>query len=394
MPRCECCAAQHLERPTCLTGSFSCLKARFPATYDSIFPFIRYSRTYINELDNEVDKLKRVFNPYLYGYAFEVKANRFGCYTARKHMTLGRFSHGSLHVMPNSRTVYMTDLTAGENVGGGLFKFEADNPTDLSSGTLYAAKFTAESSGSLRFHVEWLELGRNSDSELASIAARTTFSDIFDHTEFGSRTECPGDYIAVNIKSTPECLILREGMEREAAFLETRRYAAYLGATTEFGHLRGIVFDSESQQLFMSIQRIESQDEITLQNALGSPDHVAISLARCGCLYRLLVEGNGDDVVAMRPFFCGTGNIGTDIENRCNREVLANPSDIAVIPGWFKQLIEFKIKHWIGTVAPCYNVVWDLVILNTMVVQMSCSSYCVPIWCNNTGIADWNKLEI
>src|SRR5690606_40840621 len=73
-------------------------------------------------------------NPYDYGYIVEI-TDPTGAPTPVKHFTLGRYSHENAVVMPDQKTVYMSDD------GGGviLFKFVADAAGDLSSGTLYAA---------------------------------------------------------------------------------------------------------------------------------------------------------------------------------------------------------------------------------------------------------------
>ena len=61
-----------------------------------------------------------------------------------RHFSMGRFSHENATVMPDGRTVYLTDDDTvkytnakwNTNSGGVLFKFIADQKMDLSSGTL------------------------------------------------------------------------------------------------------------------------------------------------------------------------------------------------------------------------------------------------------------------
>ena len=75
-----------------------------------------------------------------------------------RHLTMGRFSHENALVMPDNKTVYLTD----DGYDTVFFKFEADVAGDLSEGTLYAAMVTQDStynSASTGFDVEWLELG-------------------------------------------------------------------------------------------------------------------------------------------------------------------------------------------------------------------------------------------
>jgi hypothetical protein len=56
--------------------------------------------------------------------------------TGEKILPLGRIAFEMGLVMPDNRTVYMAD--DGTNVG--FFKFVADTPGNLMSGSLYAAK--------------------------------------------------------------------------------------------------------------------------------------------------------------------------------------------------------------------------------------------------------------
>ena len=45
-------------------------------------------------------------------------------------------------------------------------------------------------------------------------------------------------------------------MEKAAAFLETRRYAAYKGATTEFSKWEGITYDPKRNMLYTSMSAV------------------------------------------------------------------------------------------------------------------------------------------
>lgn len=98
----------------CLTGFSSCFKSRSPAAFEASLAFARYKGVYLEDLDNKFANLMNVFNPYHYGYAYEVRINKGGCAKPNKLMTLGRFSHGSTVIMPDQRTVYMLDATSGE----------------------------------------------------------------------------------------------------------------------------------------------------------------------------------------------------------------------------------------------------------------------------------------
>ena len=51
---------------------------------------------------------------------------------------------------------------------------------------------------------------------------------------------------------------LKPGMEKAAAFLETRRYAAYLGATTEFTKMEGQAHNAADKKLYTVISYIRA----------------------------------------------------------------------------------------------------------------------------------------
>lgn len=69
-------------------------------------------------------------SPYMFGQAVEVSVGEGGAVQAQKWYTMGREAKELVFVMPDNRTVYITD--DGTNVG--FFKFVADAAGDLSSG--------------------------------------------------------------------------------------------------------------------------------------------------------------------------------------------------------------------------------------------------------------------
>lgn len=50
-----------------------------------------------------------------------------------------------------------------------------------------------------------------------------------------------------------ECLKLKQGAAKWAAFLETRRYASYLGATTEFSKWEGATYDASRNVMYVAL---------------------------------------------------------------------------------------------------------------------------------------------
>ena len=121
------------------------------------------------------------FSPYNYGYSIELSpdsSGRASVVNGTKHYAFGKYSPEMALVMPDERTVYITD----DGSYAGFFMFVADKQRDLSSGTLYMAKWTAEgerasSSGS----ISWVRLGHGSDEAIkAVIGKKPSFSDIFE----------------------------------------------------------------------------------------------------------------------------------------------------------------------------------------------------------------------
>lgn len=236
------------------------------------------------------DKAKA--NPYHYGLLPEVWIKRSGGYEVAKHYATGRFARELGEVMPDKRTVYMGD----DGVATGLFMFYADRAGDLSSGTLYAGKWqqTSDQNGGAA-DLGWIKLGAAKDDEIrALVEGGIKFADIFD----ASITD-PNDasYKKVRSYTGTEWLRLKPGMEKAAAFLETRRYAAYLGATTEFTKMEGVSHDplktkSHNGKAFVVISRIEST---MLSDAKAPQDDIKLPENFGGAVYEMELVGGVSD---------------------------------------------------------------------------------------------------
>jgi secreted PhoX family phosphatase len=109
------------------------------------------------------DYLGRQASHYDYGWVMEVAPDMDGT-TIVKHYAMGRRSNENATIAADEKTVYFGD--DGSNVMA--FKFVADEASDLSSGTLYAAKVTQLEDSDLghRFGLEWIELGHGEDAEI------------------------------------------------------------------------------------------------------------------------------------------------------------------------------------------------------------------------------------
>ncbi|MFE0508191.1 PhoX family protein [Peribacillus butanolivorans] len=228
-------------------------------------------------------------NPYLYGYTPEITVDKKGKASVVKHYSTGRFSHELAKVMPDNKTVFYGD--DGGNTG--MFMYIADKAKDLSAGTLYAAKFKqtgTENGGS--GDLEWINLGHATDKEVEKIIdSGITFNDIFE------TSDVPKDgFTAIKQYSygKTEYLKLKPGKEKAAAFLETRRYAAMLGATTEFNKMEGLALNEKDKKVYIAIS---DQSKSMEKDSTGKDpaDHIQLPKIKAGVTYQLDLQGGQKD---------------------------------------------------------------------------------------------------
>lgn len=307
-----------------------------PDSFQSVIQMLRYFGIYAIENETTLEEAKEVFNPYLYGYGVTFEPNDDGTGTGQKWYTTGRLSQELVYVMPNGKTAYITD--DGTNVG--FFRLELDNENDLSSGTLYAAKLTQTSAeGGGAFDIEWVELGQGNQDDLKEKVKSIQFSDMFDSADPAEDDTCPDGFISINAGGRgQECLKVVDGAEDDAAFFETRRYAAYLGATTEASKWEGFAFDPETSTAYTSISDVrygmedfKKKGENETKYDQGGPNHIALEYNPCGCVYALPMDS---DYVAtgMTAALCGKPK-EVDANNTCGLGKIANPDNVAYFGG-------------------------------------------------------------
>jgi len=192
-------------------------------------------------------------NPYHYGHLPEVTVRPDGTASIRKHYCLGRLSHELVQVMPDERTVLMGD----DATNSGYFVFVADRPRDLSAGTLYVARVGAGFSldpAAAAASLGWIRLGHASSAEILRLADTLQARDILDLA-----TSDPGDasYRRIVANGRIEWIRVRPGMEQAAAFLETHRYAAYVGASMGFTKMEGTTVNVRDKLAYSALQNIE-----------------------------------------------------------------------------------------------------------------------------------------
>lgn len=297
-------------------------------------------------------------NAYRYGLATEVKVDRRGRTQVEKHFALGRLSNELAHVMPDGRTVYKGD--DGRDVM--LAMFVADHRGDLSAGTLYGAKLEqTDGANGGAFDIRWIKLGHGSDQEIKSMVdAGIKFSDIFEVASKDDYAANPAafpgfrpvyTYTGTGGSTRLEYLKVKPGMEQAAAFLETRRYAAFLGATTEFTKMEGSTSNRADKKLYLAMSYVEKgmldgqngdrpQDDIRLT---GDPKDLS-----CGIVYEADLKGGLDDAAGdpirsrwvaagMRALLTGAqkpaGQTAYGIYDRCDTDKMANPDNIKYSEG-------------------------------------------------------------
>ncbi len=275
-----------------------------------------------------------IANPYHYGLLPEVSVAASGTASVVKHYATGRFAREMQIFGSDNRT----SIAGDDGKATGLFMFVADRAADLSSGSLYAAKATqtsAANGGS--FDLQWIKLGSASDAEIkAMVDAGIRFSDIFDV----SNTD-PSDpsYKKVVTYMGTEWLRLKPGKEKAAAFLETRRYAALLGATTEFTKMEYIAFNQRDKKFYVVISRIEA----SMADTSGD---IQVARNDGGAIYELSTAGGKNDSagnaiaselvgtrLAAVPQLIGGWNGGAkDAEgNQCQQDKICGPDNIVYV---------------------------------------------------------------
>jgi secreted PhoX family phosphatase len=303
-------------------------------------------------------------NPYYYGYNIEFKIlNEAGDYEITKHYAMGRLAFELSYVLPDQKTVYSSD--DGTNVG--FYMFVADREMDLSSGTLYGAVWnqtSTENGGSAK--LEWINLGHATDSEIKQyIDQGISFADIFYKVAPIKEGVCPDDYTSINAGHRADkyghfhqCLKIKPGMEKAASRLETRRYAAIKGVTTEFRKEEGITFNPVTNTVYVAMSEIsygmednQKYGKANTKYDIGGNNKIKLPYNRCGGIYALDLsrdESIGSNFVAKNMYGVVMGKMTQAYDkkspiaayqepfskNKCDLNGIANPDNLSFIQGY------------------------------------------------------------
>lgn len=207
-------------------------------------------------------------NPYHYGHMPEVTVNPDGTASIKKHYCMGRISHELVQVMPDNRTVLMGD----DATNSGLFVFVADTAKDLSVGSLYVAKvgtgFSLDPTATAA-PLTWINLGHATSAEIHKLANTVSPAQIMSVVPFVTGVAAPdADYKKVNANGKTEWVKLLPNMEKAAAFLETHRYAALVGASMGFTKMEGTTVNIKDKVAYSALQNCQSS--MVAGNALNT----------------------------------------------------------------------------------------------------------------------------
>jgi len=286
-----------------------------------------------------VEEIKKEFyenygSPYWRGVILETEILVNGTARIIPHFSMGRISAERPLVMPDAKTVYITE----DFYTQGFYKFVADNPGDLSAGTLYAAKFTTINGQkdllNAELSVDWINLGHamNSQFDYDSFSSLNT-SSWFHVTSPNDEGDCPSGFrpfLMNNFESDmTECIKLKQYANHTiASRLETQRYAAWLNATQEMSKTEGLAFNSDlKDRIYLGISRVYrgmandvrhcNEDQICPSNSswdFGGPNDIRLEENLRGCVMEMLLDksfsGN-----SMRTLACGKAGSFNGIDN-------------------------------------------------------------------------------
>ena len=276
-------------------------------------------------------------NPYDYGWIIEVEDADSENPQFEKLYSMGRFSHENAQVMPDRKTVYLSD----DEYGTVLFKFVADTAGNLDSGALYAAKVNQDSGSdpaTTGFDVTWVELGSSNSAEI------TNWIDEYDGIDASDFVSGQNSYISdQEINEWAEHRLNNDldsdgnigfAADDRVAFLESRKAAAALGATAEWNKMEGVVFNENyPDYLYLAMS------DISYDMSDFSGD-IRLSENRCGMIYRLEVNEQWD-VTRIEPVEAG----GSYSSGQCDINRIAGPDNLAVLDDGSLLIAEDTGKH-------------------------------------------------
>ncbi|GLR69480.1 alkaline phosphatase PhoX [Agaribacter marinus] len=329
--------------------------------------------TYINGAETTASEADVYPNTYRYHYIVEI-TNPLDGDVANvvpvKHYAMGRFEHENSVVMPDQRTVYLSQ----DSTNGVFYKFIADTAGDLSAGTLYAAKITQDAGSSepatTGFDITWIELASGNNTQIETwiaeydsigtadyVAGRSSYITDADaiawangDAAYPSADTASADAVAAGYETTDAdtyggAVTAGEPMDDRVAFLESRKAARAKGATAEWRKFEGINVN------VMRAEEAETGTDVNGDGEIVSEAYVYFAIADidrgmiddegdiqlsdrvkdCGGVYRMPLTA-GYDVARIEPVLMGaTYRSSLDGAERCDVNNLSQPDNVMVM---------------------------------------------------------------
>jgi|25_taG_2_1085351.scaffolds.fasta_scaffold02711_3 hypothetical protein len=275
-------------------------------------------------------------NPYRYGFIVEITEPTAASPVPVKLMALGRFSHENAVVMPDEKTVYLSD----DGTGTVFYKFVADTARDLSSGTLYAAKATQDGSTDpavAGFDLEWIELASGDNATIEGWVS--------EYDNIDSSSYVPGETSYISEEEILNWANQKQGVattdidgdgtvevgDDRVAFLESRKAAKALGATAEFRKMEGVNInltgakDGSVPYAYMAMANFnktmgDDEGDIRLDDTNGD----------CGVVYQMPLSSTFD-ITRMVPAIVGGPYDESATANNCSADNISEPDNLLVL---------------------------------------------------------------
>lgn len=289
-------------------------------------------------------------NTYRYHYIVEITNPTDAAPVPVKRYAMGRFEHENSIVMPDRKTVYLSQ----DDTNGVLFKFVADTAEDLSVGTLYAAKLTQDMGSSepltTGFDITWIELA---SGDQATIEAWIAEYDTVEYHNGGNTsylTDADAAVWAAGGANYPTVatgggkVTAERAMDDRIAFLESRKAARAKGATAEWRKFEGIYVNQKRAE-----EAVEGTDLVAGETVTDAYVYFAIAdmdkgmiddagdiqlsarVKDCGGVYRMKLNA-GYDVDRIEPVVMGsTYRSSLDGAQRCDVNGLSQPDNVVVM---------------------------------------------------------------
>ena len=321
--------------------------------FDSSHAYFSNAQSVAEYLGYPTDGSGNWGNPYRYGYVVEIGADVGGGITAKaasvanvavnKLETMGRFSHENAVVMPDEKTVFLSD----DGTGVVFFKFVADVAGDLSAGTLYAAKITQTAGVSnpseASLAIEWVELAHGTEAAIETAIA--SYDGTFAAASYITDAEI-NDWAEAKLSSDLDgsgTVAADPFTDNRPAFLESRKAAVALGATGEFRKMEGVninyglastwwnagVADGAQAYMYMAMSSFDK----TMSDGEGNIQ-LDGTHGKCGVVYRMKLIKNAAgevDAKTMVPAIVGGPYNGDHTVNQCNVNSISNPDNLLIL---------------------------------------------------------------